>query len=99
MKDCKVANQVRKERGGNYSLAEKMAIDIVQGKVESSPRVKEMVVRYMLELDLLRRKQKLGLSMMRKKAKKAEKSETVPQESTVTPELAQRLANFEKGVQ
>ena|ERR1700674_680131 len=87
---CEVAQKVRKERGGNYTLAEKFAMDVIDGKREVSAAERTMSIKYLLELDLLRKKQRLS----KPKKNKEVQAEDGEVKSTITPELEKRLASF-----
>ena len=95
-----------KERGGNYSVIEKYAIDVLYGKQEASPKQKELLIKYMIHLDITRRKQKMNISIMKMKSKtqnkkqQAEKPPAVPEQnespSTITSELQKRILDYEQ---
>lgn len=91
----KQAHDARSERGSAITFGEKLAQDIVTGKVEASEVERKMSVKYLLDLDLARKKQRFAAVNERRKKKheaKAESGQAV--ESVITPELAKRLASL-----
>jgi len=90
------AHKANKERGDSITIAERFALDVVSGKKDASAAERRMSVQYLLQLDLLRKKQRMASIARRKKEKKAKEQpvEEVP-ESQITPELAKRLASME----
>jgi hypothetical protein len=90
------AHNAAKQRGGPGTFAEQYARDVVAGKVVSTPRILEMSVKYIMEVDMARKKQRFASINERRGKKKATKeSETPAKESEITPELAKRLQQLE----
>jgi hypothetical protein len=90
------AHQAREDRGGPGTFAEKYARDVVSGKVASTPRILEMSVKYILDIDKARKEQRAASIKERRGKKKSAKETEVPaKESEITPELAKRLQQSE----
>lgn len=91
------AHKTNKDRGGTINFAEQLARDIASGKMEASAAERKKSVEYLLNLDLLRKKQRFeALSDRRKKRHEVKAVEvgTPAIESEVTPSLAERLAKM-----
>jgi hypothetical protein len=87
------AHSATKQRGGAVTFAEQYARDVVAGKVASTPRILEMSVKYIMEVDMARKKQRFAsINERRGKKKAAKETEVLAKESEITPALAERLA-------
>lgn len=93
--NIEAAHKANKERGNSISPVERHALDVITGKIPVTQAERTMCVKYLLELDLQRKKQRMASVNERRKAGKAkEQAEDAP-ESQVTPELAKRLKQLE----
>jgi hypothetical protein len=87
------AHNARKERGDAITFAESLARDIASGKREASAEERKTSIKYLLELDILRKKQRF-LAINERRKKKQEPESGTATESQITPELAKRLASL-----
>jgi hypothetical protein len=88
------AHNASKQREGAFTFAENYAREVVTGKIKATPRILEMSVKYLMEVDVARKKQRfLSINERRDKKKAAKVAAEAPtKESEITPELAKRLA-------
>ncbi len=85
------AHASTKERGGAFTFAETYARDVVSGKIQTTPRILELSINYIFDVDMARKKQRFA-SINERRGKKKAAAEAPAKESEITPDLAKRLA-------